>query len=158
VNANGNAGGARPVSMNPGGGQSMADCIFCKIIRGEIPCAKITENENALSFLDIGPINTGHALVIPKKHYPTLFEVSDEDLAACVVMARNVARAVYQAVGASGLNFLQNNFRVAGQLVEHAHFHLIPRFENDGFLTTWPGKAYAVGEMDKVLQRVLAKL
>ena len=136
----------------------MADCIFCKIVRGEIPCTKIIENELALSFLDIGPINTGHALVIPKKHYPTLFEVSDGDLAACSVMARNVAAAVYKAVGASGLNFLQNNFRSAGQLVEHAHFHLIPRFEGDGFLTTWPGKAYAVGEMDKVLQRVLAAL
>jgi histidine triad (HIT) family protein len=136
----------------------MADCIFCKIVKGEIPCTKIMEDDHALSFLDIGPINAGHALVIPKRHYPTLFEVTDEDLAACVVMARKVAAAVYKAVGASGLNLLQNNFRAAGQLVEHAHFHLIPRFENDGFLTSWPGKAYAVGEMDKLLHKVLAQM
>jgi histidine triad (HIT) family protein len=136
----------------------MVDCIFCKIVRGEIPCAKIYENDLVLSFLDIGPINRGHALVIPKKHYPTLFEIPDEDLAACASVARQVARAVYRAVGATGLNFLQNNFRSAGQLVEHAHFHLIPRFANDGFLTTWPGKAYAVGEMDKTLQKILAEL
>ena len=136
----------------------MPDCIFCKIVRGEIPCAKIIENDRALSFLDIGPINAGHALVIPKTHYPTLFEMSDEDLAACAIMARQVAAAVHKAVTADGLNFLQNNFRAAGQLVEHAHLHLIPRFHNDGFLTTWPGKAYAVGEMDKVLQKVLAAL
>ena len=136
----------------------MADCIFCKIVRGEIPCTRIYENELVLSFLDIGPINRGHALVIPKKHYPTLFEIPDEELAACASVARQVGRAVYRGVGATGLNFLQNNFRSAGQLVEHAHFHLIPRFANDGFLTTWPGKAYAVGEMDKTLQKVLAEL
>lgn len=136
----------------------MADCIFCRIARGEIPCAKIMEDAHCLSFLDIGPINAGHSLVIPKKHYPTLFEVPDEELAACVVMARTVAKAVYQAVGAAGLNLLQNNFRAAGQLVEHAHFHLIPRHDKDGFLTSWPGKAYAVGEMEKLLQVVRERL
>jgi histidine triad (HIT) family protein len=140
------------------GGQGMENCIFCKIARGEIPCAKIYEDDRVLSFLDIGPINRGHALVIPRQHYPTLFEMPDEDLAACASVAKRVAQAVYRAVGATGLNFLQNNFRTAGQLVEHAHFHLIPRHANDGFLTSWPGKAYAVGEMDKTLQKVLAEL
>lgn len=136
----------------------MANCIFCRIVQGEIPCARVMEDEHCLSFLDIGPINAGHALVIPKKHYPTLFEVPDEELAACAMMARAVGKAVFKVVGAAGLNFLQNNFRAAGQLVEHAHFHLIPRHENDGFLTSWPGKAYAVGEMEKLLQKVHAQL
>jgi histidine triad (HIT) family protein len=136
----------------------MADCIFCKIAKGEIPCAKIEENEHALSFLDIGPINPGHALVIPKKHYATLFEIPAVELTACTLLAQKVAAAVHRATGAQGLNFLQNNFRAAGQLVEHAHFHLIPRYERDGFLTTWPGKSYAAGDLEQMLQKVLAAL
>jgi histidine triad (HIT) family protein len=158
ADANGYGIGSELVVTETTGGQPMADCIFCKIARGEIPCAKIVENEYALSFLDIGPINAGHALVIPKNHYPTLFELPDEELAACAIMVRQVAAAVYKAVGAAGLNFLQNNFKAAGQLVEHAHFHLIPRHYNDGFLTSWPGKAYAVGEMEKMLEKVQAQL
>jgi histidine triad (HIT) family protein len=136
----------------------MADCIFCKIARGEIPCAKLYEDDHVLSFLDIQPINPGHALVIPKRHYSTLFEIPDEELAACIGAAKKVAAAVHKAVGAAGLNLLQNNFRAAGQLVEHAHFHIIPRQARDGFLTTWPGKAYAAGAMEKIQQRVVAEL
>jgi len=136
----------------------MADCIFCKIARGEIPCAKLYEDDHVVSFLDIQPINPGHALVIPKRHYSTLFEIPDEELAACIGAAKKVAAAVHKAVGAAGLNLLQNNFRAAGQLVEHAHFHIIPRQARDGFLTTWPGGAYAAGEMEKLQQRVVAEL
>jgi histidine triad (HIT) family protein len=136
----------------------MTDCIFCKITRGEIPCAKIYETDLALSFLDIGPINAGHALVIPKKHYTSIFDIPEEELTACMLVVKKIAAAVYKTSGAAGLNLLQNNFRAAGQLVEHVHFHLIPRHEQDGFMSSWPGKAYAVGEMDKTLQRILAAL
>ncbi|NTU48179.1 MAG: HIT family protein [Syntrophobacteraceae bacterium] len=136
----------------------MADCIFCKIAKGEIPCAKICEDERALGFVDIGPINPGHALVIPKKHYATLFEMDVEDLQACIVMAQKVARAVLKAMAPAGLNLLQNNFRAAGQLVEHAHFHLIPRQPQDRFLAAWPTKSYAAGEIEKILQKVKGAL
>jgi len=136
----------------------MADCIFCKIIQGQIPCAKIYEDDRVLSLMDINPINTGHALVIPKQHYATLFEVSPEDLQACILVSQKVAKAVFRAVGASGLNFLQNNFRSAGQLIDHVHFHLIPRNEKDGFMTTWPGTSYPQGELEKTLERIKAEL
>jgi histidine triad (HIT) family protein len=136
----------------------MAECIFCKIARGDIPCAKILEDEQVLSFLDIGPINPGHALVIPKQHYATLLEIPAATLAACAVMAQRVAAAVFRATRAQGLNLLQNNHHAAGQLVEHAHFHLIPRYAHDGFLTTWPGKSYAPGDMEAMLAKVRAAL
>jgi histidine triad (HIT) family protein len=136
----------------------MADCIFCRIIQGEIPCAKVYEDDLVLSFLDISPINSGHTLVLPKKHYTTLFEVDPDSLKACILASQRIAEAVYKGVKADGLNFLQNNFRAAGQLVEHVHFHLIPRYENDGFLSSWPGKQYSSGEMDKTLKNIQAQL
>jgi histidine triad (HIT) family protein len=136
----------------------MPDCIFCKIIKGEIPCAKVYEDDKALSFLDIGPINPGHALVVPKVHYATLFDAPDEVLQACISVSRKVARAVFKSVGADGLNVLQNNYRAAGQLVDHIHFHLIPRRKGDGFMTGWPAKEYPPGELDKVLGKIRENL
>ena len=134
----------------------MTDCIFCKIVRGEIPCAKVYEDNLVLSFLDINPINPGHTLVLPKAHYASLLDVDPEALKACVVAAKKISTAVYQGIKADGLNFLQNNFRAAGQLIDHVHFHLIPRYEGDGFMTTWPGKPYPPGEMEKILRQIAA--
>ena len=134
----------------------MTDCIFCKIVRGEIPCAKVYEDDLVLSFLDINPINPGHTLVLPKAHYASLLDVDPEALKACVVAAKKISTAVYQGVKADGLNFLQNNFRAAGQLIDHVHFHLIPRYEGDGFMTTWPGKPYPPGEIEKILRQIAA--
>ncbi len=136
----------------------MPDCIFCKIVNGEIPCARLYENDLVLSFLDINPINRGHALVLPKKHYPTLFDAPEEDLNACMAAVKVVSHAVYHGVGAAGLNLLQNNYRAAGQLVAHVHFHLIPRHAGDGFLKSWPAKAYAEGEMQEILGKIKARL
>jgi histidine triad (HIT) family protein len=136
----------------------MSECIFCKIIKGEIPCAKILEDDRVLSFVDINPINPGHALVVPKTHYHTLFEVDPDDLHACILAAQKVGRAVYRGVGAEGLNLVQNNYRAAGQLIDHVHFHLIPRSERDGFLTSWPGKAYPPGALDMNLRKIIEAL
>ncbi len=136
----------------------MAGCIFCKIVRGEIPCAKLYEDDRVLSFLDINPINRGHALVLPKAHYVTLFDAPEEDLKACMAAVKTVAQAVYDGVGAAGLNLLQNNYRAAGQLIDHVHFHIIPRNAGDGFLKSWPAKSYAEGELNEVLTLVKGKL
>lgn len=136
----------------------MADCIFCKIVQGEIPCAKVYEDEHVLSFLDINPINPGHTLVIPKKHYDTLFDVPPDELTACTLAAQKIGKAIFEAVGAGGLNFLQNNFEAAGQLIRHAHFHLIPRHDKDGFITSWSGKPYLSGEMEVTLNKIREKL
>ncbi len=136
----------------------MADCIFCKIMQGEIPSARVYEDDRVVSFLDISPVNPGHTLVVPRKHYATLFDIPQEELEACIVAARKVGKAVLQATGASGMNLLQNNFRSAGQLVDHIHFHLIPRHDSDGFMTSWPGKPYPPGELEKTLGNIKAAI
>ncbi len=132
----------------------MNDCIFCKIVEGAIPSAKLYEDDMVLSFLDINPINPGHALVIPKVHVVSIFEIDEEVLQRCIVVAARVAKAIKEAVQCEGMNVLQNNFRAAGQLIDHFHIHLIPRFEADGFLTSWPGKPYEKGKMEEVCEKI----
>jgi len=130
------------------------DCIFCKIIEGKIPCAKVYDQGGIFAFLDIAPVNKGHALVVPKKHYATLFDIPPDLGRELLSALKLVGAAVMQATGAAGLNVGMNNFEVAGQLVHHAHFHLIPRHEGDG-LRLWTQHAYESGEeMQKLAQAV----
>jgi histidine triad (HIT) family protein len=136
----------------------MSDCIFCKIVAGEIPSAKVYDDDLVYSFLDINPINAGHALVIPKKHYETFFDVPTDELIACTVAAQKLGKAIFEAVEAQGMNLLQNNYRAAGQLIWHAHFHLIPRYKKDGFLTKWDSKQYAAGELEDTVNKIKARL
>lgn len=117
------------------------DCIFCKIVNGEIPAAKVFENDIIFAFLDIAPVNKGHALVIPKTHHATIFDLPPEIGPEFIQAVSLVGRAVMDVTKATGLNLMQNNYRTAGQLVDHAHFHLIPRFEDDG-LSLWEQKPY----------------
>ncbi|MGV8050772.1 MAG: HIT family protein [Anaerolineaceae bacterium] len=136
----------------------MSGCIFCKIIRGEIPSHRIYEDDLVLSFLDANPINPGHSLVMPKKHYATIFETPQEELHACISACRKVGEAVYRAVGASGLNVLQNNFRSACQFVDHIHFHIIPRRDGDSFLAPWRRESATAAEMEEILKKLKAEL
>ncbi len=136
----------------------MADCIFCQIIRGELPCAKVYEDQRVISFLDINPINAGHTLVLPKRHYATLFDITEDDLQACAAICQKIGSAVFKATKAAGLNYFQNNYRPAGQLIDHIHFHLIPRFHKDNFWTYWPGKPHQQGDLEKVLKKIKAEL
>ncbi len=110
------------------------DCIFCKIARKEIPAEIICEDEDVLSFLDIHPANKkgGHILVIPKKHYELITDIPDKELAALMSNVKKISGALMKI--APGLNILQNNKKVAGQFVNHVHFHLIPRHEKDGIV------------------------
>ncbi|SNS23011.1 histidine triad (HIT) family protein [Humidesulfovibrio mexicanus] len=134
------------------------DCIFCKIIAGQIPSAKIYDQGGVYAFLDIAPVNKGHALVVPKKHYATLFDLPDDLGREMLAALKNVGRAVMTATGASGLNVGMNNYESAGQLVHHAHFHLIPRHDGDG-LTLWTQHAYeSTEEMRKLAQAIAAAL
>jgi len=107
------------------------DCIFCKIVTGEIPSHKVYEDEYVYAFLDIGPIARGHTLVIPKHHCESIYDLPEADAAAVGKALVKVAKAVRQTVGCSDLNILQNNGSAAGQAVFHVHFHLIPRLEGD---------------------------
>ncbi len=115
----------------------MADCIFCKIAAGQIPCAKLYEDQDVLAFLDIAPVRPGHALVVPKAHYANLWDLPPALGQSLLAAMQRVGRAVMEATGAGGLNVGMNNMAPAGQLVMHAHFHLIPRHEGDG-LRLWP--------------------
>lgn len=115
----------------------MDECLFCKIIKGEIPSHKVHEDEKTYAFLDINPRTQGHTLVIPKKHRKTIMDMSPDETADLFKSVNKVAKAVYGAVDAEGLNILQNNKRIAGQVVDHVHVHIIPRTQNDNFKVTW---------------------
>ena len=118
----------------------MADCIFCKIIKKEIPANIVFENNNVLAFLDISPVNKGHVLVIPKAHHETYFETPDELLSEMAPIIKKLGKAVKKA---TNCDFCVIN--VYGIDVPHLHIHIIPRFHNDG-LHAWPGKKYADNE------------
>ena len=135
----------------------MEDCIFCKIVKGEIPCAKIYEDEKTFVFLDINPVNIGHALVISKKHFINIYDTPEDITAGMAKTAKKISRAL-QSIGAGGVNIIMNNEKAAGQLVFHTHIHVIPRFEGDGFIH-WHGKRpYKDGEMNEVAKKIISKL
>ena len=129
-------------------------CIFCKIVRGEIPCSKVFENEKFFAFLDIGPINKGHTLVIPKKHYKNLFDMPEEELKGYMEVIQKVSKAVMKGVDADGVNINMSNESAAGQVVMHAHVHIIPRIKGDG-LKLWPQGKYKEGEMQTVRDKIV---
>ncbi len=112
----------------------MEDCLFCKIIKGGVSSAKVYEDENHLAFLDIFPANKGHTLIIPKKHYAHFSEIPHEEIGRLIEAVRKVAAGVKTALKAEGINLFLNEGRAAGQLIFHAHFHVIPRFEGDGLI------------------------
>lgn len=133
------------------------NCIFCKIIAGSIPCAKLYEDDNILAFLDVNPIAKGHSLIVPKGHYPTLLDLPESEGEVLLRAMRLVAAAVKNHCKADGFNCIQNNFSAAGQMVFHSHWHIIPRFNNDG-LPDWPGKPYSDNEEMQALARAVREL
>lgn len=137
------------------GVDEMKECIFCKIIAGEIPAAKVYEDEYVISFLDIMPANEGHCLVIPKKHRASLLDLSDTEIEKVMKAVKKVAKAVSLSVGNGSYNIVMNNGKEAGQVVPHAHIHIIPRFGRDMQKISWkPGK-YKDGEMDEVKENIM---
>jgi len=108
------------------------DCIFCRIARGEIPSKKVFEDSESFAFLDINPRNPGHTLVIPKKHAETLLDMDEEDAGVLFMNVRKVTGKVMAATKAQGISISQSNGPAAGQVVSHVHFHIIPRFANEG--------------------------
>lgn len=108
------------------------ECLFCKIIAGEIPSEEIYSDGDFLAFLDINPRNPGHTLVIPRKHYNTIMEMPDSELADLIKIVKEIAVAVKKGTNADGISIGQSNERAAGQVIPHVHFHVIPRFLNEG--------------------------
>ena len=134
------------------------DCIFCKIADGAIPAAVVFQNDDVFAFLDIGPVSEGHTLVIPKKHYEKMEDCPPRTMAAIGAVLGNIARAVVEATGADGYNVLCNRGRAAGQLVQHVHFHIIPRNEGDGIFHRWPAGKYEPARAEQILAKIREKL
>ncbi len=116
----------------------MSDCIFCKIVNGEIPCAKVYEDENVLAFLDISQVTKGHTLVIPKIHKENVFELTPEIAKNIFAAVPAIANSLKKEFEPIGLNVVNNNGEEAGQSVFHFHMHLLPRYgQGDGFGAVW---------------------
>ena len=131
-----------------------SECIFCKIVAGTIPATKVFEDASCVAFMDIGPVAEGHVLLIPKAHAARIEDLTPQDAAGMLANLPAIGRAVRAATGCDGLNVLQNNGRIAGQVVMHVHFHLIPRDAGDAFEFNWPAGEYRPGRMDELAQAI----
>ncbi len=136
----------------------MDGCVFCRMVAGEIPVAKVYEDDAVLAFLDIGPISDGHTLVIPKEHCTRIHECNPDVLADVTSRLGRIAEAVMTAVTADGYNVLSNNGPAAGQVVDHLHFHVIPRKTGDGVFTEWPSYRYKAGQVEKLAAKIRENL
>ncbi|MEK7531320.1 MAG: HIT family protein [Patescibacteria group bacterium] len=128
-------------------------CLFCKIIAQEVPSTKIYENESVYAFLDINPINLGHTLVVPKNHSENIHDISEEDATALMQAGKKIASALKKGLHADGVNLIMNNEKASGQIVFHAHLHIIPRLEADGF-HHWRGKEFSKEEIEKAGEKI----
>jgi histidine triad (HIT) family protein len=133
-------------------------CVFCKIVCGEIPSARVIEADQAVAFLDINPVTRGHTLLVPKAHYAKLADLPDLLSASVSMLLPRLARAVVAATGAHGLNVIVNNGAVAGQTIDHCHWHLIPRFNDDPVHWPWPHSEYAGDELAQMRFRIEREL
>lgn len=128
------------------------NCIFCKIIAGEIPSKTIYEDEEFKVFLDVNPASKGHILVIPKEHYADLYEIDEEVAGRAMKLVKKLAAHMKAVLNCDGLNLVQNNGVVAGQTVFHFHMHLIPRYENgkNKDILTWSHETFSAEEMEEL--------
>jgi histidine triad (HIT) family protein len=131
----------------------MPECIFCRIAQGLASAAKVLETPRVLAFLDIAPVHYGHTLVIPKEHYENFLDLPDELWLEMGQVSRRVAKALGKVLFARGFNIMMNNFDAAGQVVFHAHLHVVPRFLSDG-LHLFPQGNYLPGDLERVGQQL----
>ena len=134
------------------------DCIFCKILRGEIPSFKIYEDDGVLAFMDVNPLAPGHALVIPKHHARDILETPGEWVGKAFAAAGKVARAVQKTCNPDGINLLQANGPGAKQSVFHLHVHVIPRFMDDGLTMNWERIPGDMEDIGKLAEQIAANL
>lgn len=131
----------------------MDDCLFCKIISGDIPSIKVYEDGDVFAFLDINPINLGHTIVIPKVHATNIYEMSDASLQTVMKAVKQLSISIKKATSADGINIGMNNDRAAGQIIFHAHVHVIPRFEGDGH-RHWQKKKISDDQMTDIAEKI----
>lgn len=133
------------------------DCIFCKIVAGEISSYKVYENDKVTAFLDILPISPGHTIVAPKSHAADLEDLPDDDLCALALVIKKTGKAMMEGLGVKGYSVFLDNKDAANQHVPHVHFHIVPRKEGDN-LARWPQGGYDEGEAEEYLKRITEKL
>jgi histidine triad (HIT) family protein len=136
----------------------MSDCVFCKIIAGQIPSTRVHEDEHTLAFMDLGQVNPGHVLVAVKRHAANIFELDDVQAAAVARASTRVACAIRDAFAPAGLSVYQANGKAAGQTVFHYHVHLLPRHEADGMELTWPVKNPTRERLEEYAGKIRSKL
>jgi histidine triad (HIT) family protein len=131
------------------------DCIFCKIVAGEIPAVTVLDEDRVLAFMDINPASRGHMLVVPKNHAENIFEISEADLSAVMGAVKKCAGAVKEALGAEGITILQLNGTASDQLVPHLHVHIMPRWEKDGMsVSRWEMGKADIGELQEIARNI----
>jgi histidine triad (HIT) family protein len=129
------------------------DCIFCKIIAGDIPGYTVYEDDQVTAFFDILPISPGHTIIAPKKHVADLEDLTDDEMCALALAVKKIGKAVMEGMRVKGYSVFLDNKSAANQHVPHAHFHLVPRVEGDG-LERWPQSGYAEGEAEQFLKDI----
>ena len=135
----------------------MSECIFCKIIDGSIPSAKIYEDDHVYAFMDIMPLTKGHTLIIPKNHKENIYDLSEEEASNLFKVVPKIASVLKESFGPVGMNLLNNNGAPAGQSVFHFHLHFIPRYDQtDGFRPTWITKEKTI--TPEIIQNLAAEL
>ncbi|OQA51941.1 MAG: HIT-like protein [candidate division WS2 bacterium ADurb.Bin280] len=129
------------------------DCVFCRIVGKELPSHLVYEDDKVSAFLDINPVSLGHTLIVPKEHYADLLQTPDEVAGHMMMVAKKISHSLEETVGADGFNLGLNNGETAGQVVDHLHLHVMPRFKNDG-LKLWPGKQVDPENLEKIAKRM----
>lgn len=132
-----------------------ANCIFCKIANGEIPSKTLYEDENFRVILDLGPATKGHALILPKEHYPNLYELPEELAGEAMKVAKKEIVKMTERLGCEGFNLIQNNGDLAGQTVFHFHMHMIPRYQADGQKIGWKPMEVSQEELEEVKNQIV---
>jgi len=133
---------------------TMTDCVFCKIVAGEIPAAKVFEDDLTLAFMDAGQVNPGHIIVAAKAHRETILDIDDELAGALFRTAARMARATDAAFGPAGLTLLQANRPAGFQTVPHIHLHVLPRHADDGVELVWPAKNPPPAELQALAAKI----
>jgi histidine triad (HIT) family protein len=133
------------------------NCIFCKILAGEIPSTAVYEDDDFKAILDVNPAARGHVIILPKNHAANIYELPDEDASKIMVVAKKIATAIEKAYRCDGVNILQNNGEAAGQTVFHLHVHVIPRFKGDTVNIGWK-QGDMPEDLDAICKEIQAQL
>ena len=135
-----------------------ADCVFCRIVAGRLPCFKLLEDDATIAFMDINPVNPGHALAVAKGHWPTVDVIPADVLGEVAQTAQKVAKAAFKVLSPHGVNLLQANGEGAGQTVPHLHIHIMPRVEGDDVNLNWDPKPGDMAAIKAIYEKLKAAL